>query len=85
MLKLRENNHEQAEEEFGDLLFSLINYARFLNIDAENALEKTNKKFIHRFKRMESIAKEANKNLHDMKLEEMDAIWNIVKKEKPLT
>jgi XTP/dITP diphosphohydrolase len=79
------NNKEQAEEEFGDLLFSLINYARFLNIDAENALEKTNKKFIHRFKRMESIAKDANKNLHDMKLEEMDAIWNIVKKEKPLT
>ncbi len=79
------NNKNQAEEEFGDLLFSLINYARFLNIDAENALEKTNKKFIHRFKRMESIAKDANKNLHDMKLEEMDAIWNIVKKEKPLT
>jgi MazG family protein len=78
------NNKEQSEEEFGDLLFSLINYARFLNIDAENALEKTNKKFIHRFKRMESIAKDANKNLHDMKLEEMDAIWNIVKKEKPL-
>jgi MazG family protein len=79
------NDKKQAEEEFGDLLFSLINYARFLNIDAENALEKTNKKFIHRFKRMESIAKDANKNLHDMKLEEMDAIWNIVKKEKPLT
>ena len=78
------NNKNQAEEEFGDLLFSLINYARFLNIDAENALEKTNKKFIHRFKRMESIAKDANKNLHDMKLEEMDAIWNIVKKEKHL-
>ena len=78
------NNKKQAEEEFGDLLFSLINYARFLNIDAENALEKTNKKFIHRFKRMESIAKDANKNLHDMKLEEMDAIWNIVKKEKHL-
>ena len=78
------NNKEQAEEEFGDLLFSLINYARFLNIDAENALEKTNKKFVHRFKRMESMAKDANKNLHDMKLEEMDALWNIVKKEKPL-
>jgi XTP/dITP diphosphohydrolase len=82
--EIAENNKQQAEEEFGDLLFSLINYARFLNIDAENALEKTNKKFIHRFKRMESIAKEKNKNLHDMQLEEMDAIWNIVKKEKPL-
>ncbi len=77
-------NKENAEEEFGDLLFSLINYARFLNIDAENALEKTNKKFIHRFKRMESIAAEQNKKLHDMKLEEMDAIWNIVKKENRL-
>ena len=83
--EISENNNKHTEEEFGDLLFSLINYARFLNIDAENALEKTNKKFIHRFKRMESIAAEKNKNLHDMKLEEMDAIWNIVKKEKPLT
>ncbi len=83
--EISENNNERSEEEFGDLLFSLINYARFLNIDAENALEKTNKKFIHRFKRMESIAAEKNKHLHDMKLEEMDAIWNIVKKEKPLT
>jgi XTP/dITP diphosphohydrolase len=82
--EISENNNKHTEEEFGDLLFSLINYARFLNIDAENALEKTNKKFIHRFKRMESIAKEKNKNLHDMQLEEMDAIWNIVKKEKPL-
>ncbi len=79
------NDKEHVEEEFGDLLFSLINYARFLNIDAENALEKTNKKFIHRFKRMEAIAAAENKNLHDMQLEEMDAIWNIVKKEKPLT
>lgn len=79
------NNHKHAEEEFGDLLFSLINYARFLNIDPENALEKTNRKFIHRFKRMEAVAKEQNKNLHEMQLEEMDAIWNIVKKEKPLT
>jgi XTP/dITP diphosphohydrolase len=79
------NNPQHAEEEFGDLLFSLINYARFLNIDAENALEKTNKKFIHRFKRMESVAAGENKNLHEMSLEEMDAIWNVVKKEKPIT
>jgi len=70
-----------AEEELGDVLFSLINYARFLNIDAENALEKTNKKFIQRFTRMEEIAKNEGKNLYDMSLEEMDAIWNIVKKE----
>ncbi|MEO8713226.1 MAG: nucleoside triphosphate pyrophosphohydrolase, partial [Parafilimonas sp.] len=78
------NNTKEAEEEFGDVLFSLVNYARFLNIDAENALEKTNKKFIHRFSRMEVIAKEQSKNLYDMSLEEMDAIWNIVKKENPI-
>lgn len=70
-----------AEEEFGDVLFSLVNYARFLNIDAENALEKTNKKFIQRFTKMETIAKHEGKNLYEMSLEEMDAIWNIVKKE----
>ncbi len=77
-----ENGHKnEIEEEFGDLIFSLINYARFLNIDAENALEKTNKKFIYRFTRMETIALKNSKNLHEMNLEEMDAIWNIVKKE----
>jgi MazG family protein len=75
------NNIQETENEFGDVLFSLVNYARFLNIDAENSLEHTNKKFIHRFTRMETITKEQGKNLYDMKLEEMDAIWNIVKKE----
>lgn len=78
---VKNNNTKEVEEEFGDVLFSLINYARFLNIDAENALEQTNKKFIHRFKRMETIAKNEGMNLYDMSLEEMDAIWNIVKKE----
>jgi XTP/dITP diphosphohydrolase len=76
------NNNKETEEEFGDVLFSLINYARFLNIDAESALEHTNKKFIRRFTQMEAIAKGKGKNLYDMSLEEMDAIWNIVKKEK---
>jgi len=75
------NDSQQAEHEFGDVLFSLVNYARFLDIDAENALEKTNKKFIHRFTRMETIASDAGKKLHDMSLDEMDSIWNIVKKE----
>jgi MazG family protein len=75
------NDEKEIEEEFGDLLFSLVNYARFLNIDAENALEKTNKKFVQRFTRMEAIAKDDGKNLYEMSLEEMDAIWNIVKKE----
>ena len=71
-----------VEEEFGDLIFSLINYARFLQIDAENALEKTNKKFIHRFSRMEQIAASGGKSLHEMTLTEMDELWNAVKLEK---
>ncbi|MFT4154887.1 nucleoside triphosphate pyrophosphohydrolase [Parafilimonas sp.] len=75
------NNPKEVEEEFGDVLFSLVNYARFLNIDAENALEQTNKKFINRFKKMEAVAGADGKSLYNMSLEEMDAIWNIVKKE----
>ena len=63
-------------------MFSLINYARFLNIDAEGVLEKTNKKFIKRFNEMESIAMERGHELHNMTLEQMDAIWNEVKKRR---
>ena len=80
-----ENNKEHIEEEFGDVLFSLINYARFLQVDAEGVLEKTNKKFISRFQQMEIIATKQGKLLSDMNLEEMDAIWNEVKKQKPTT
>jgi MazG family protein len=79
------NDPEHIEEEFGDLLFSLINYARFLQIDAENALEKTNKKFIARFNRMEQVASQQGKQLADMTLGEMDAIWNSIKKQNPDT
>ena len=75
------NNQEHVEEEFGDVLFSLINYARFLKVDAEGVLEKTNQKFIHRFVSMEKIATEKGKPLSEMTLEEMDAIWNEVKKQ----
>lgn len=75
----------RIEEEFGDLMFSLINYARFLRIDAENALEKTNKKFINRFTRMEELALQQGKQLADMTLAEMDAIWNSIKKQNPDT
>lgn len=82
---VKENDHRQVENEFGDVLFSLINYARFLNIDAENALERTNKKFIHRFTRMETIASEKGRKLHEMSLAEMDEIWNSVKKENTVT
>ena len=69
----------EIEEEFGDVLFSLANYARFLHIDAEGSLEKTNKKFIRRFQEMESVAISSGKALSSMTLEEMDAIWNQVK------
>lgn len=73
---------ERVEEEFGDLVFSLINYARFLQVDAENALERTNKKFIHRFTEMERQAKLQGKELTAMSLEEMDAIWNSIKQQR---
>jgi XTP/dITP diphosphohydrolase len=71
---------EKAEAEFGDLLFSLINYARFIKINPENALEKTNKKFIKRFQYLEEKAKENGKALEDMTLAEMDIYWNEAKK-----
>ncbi len=75
-------DHERAESEFGDLLFSLINYARFININPEDALEKTNRKFIKRFQYLESKAKENGKKLQDMTLAEMDIFWNEAKKLK---
>ncbi len=79
-----ENNElidtENAEKEFGDLLFSLINYARFININPENALEKTNKKFIKRFQYLEQKAKELGKDLQNMTLTEMDIFWEEAKK-----
>jgi len=73
-------DHERAEGEFGDLLFSLINYARFININPEDALEKTNRKFIKRFQYLESKAAENGKQLHDMSLDEMDVFWNEAKR-----
>ncbi len=76
---INSNEIQRQEEEFGDLLFSLVNYARFLHIDAEVALERTNKKFITRFTKMEEVANNKGKALSDMTLEEMDAIWNQIK------
>ncbi|MCY4779556.1 nucleoside triphosphate pyrophosphohydrolase [Sphingobacterium sp. UT-1RO-CII-1] len=73
-------DHNNAEAEFGDLLFSLINYARHLGINPENALERTNKKFIKRFSYIEQRAAEKNVTLQDMTLEEMDRYWNDAKK-----
>lgn len=80
---IAENVHidkDRAEGEFGDLLFSLVNYARFIDINPENALEKTNKKFIKRFQFLESKAKANGKALQDMTLAEMDVYWNEAKK-----
>lgn len=74
--------HEHIEAEFGDLLFSLVNYARFLQVDPETALERTNRKFIHRFQQMEKMAEEQGKRITDLSLEEMNALWNIIKKQK---
>lgn len=71
------------EDELGDLFFSLINYARFLHTDAENALERTNKKFIHRFTQMEQQAMQQGRRLDEMTLQEMDAIWNAIKQQRP--
>ncbi len=67
------------EAEFGDVMFSMINYARFLGINPENALERTNKKFITRFQYLEAKAAEKNKALKDMTLAEMDVFWNEAK------
>ncbi len=73
-----------VEDELGDVFFSLVNFARFLQVDAENALERTNKKFISRFTQMEAEAQKNGKFLHDMSLEEMDSIWNSIKKKQIL-
>ncbi|MDQ6812735.1 MAG: nucleoside triphosphate pyrophosphohydrolase [Bacteroidota bacterium] len=77
-----EDNKEHIEEEFGDVMFSLINYARFLQIDAEGVLEKTNKKFISRFLLMEEEAAKQNKKLAEMTLLEMDDLWNQIKRNR---
>ncbi|MBC8487032.1 MAG: nucleoside triphosphate pyrophosphohydrolase [Bacteroidetes bacterium] len=75
-----DGNKEKMENELGDLFFALINYARFINVNPEDALEKTNRKFIRRFQYLESKAKEMGKSLHDMTLDEMDIFWEEAKK-----
>jgi len=74
-----EENSEKIEQEFGDVLFSMINYARFLKIDPESALERTNKKFIKRFQYLENQAKIHGKTLKEMSLAEMDVYWEEAK------
>ncbi len=77
-----ENDTAHMEEEFGDVMFSMINYARFLQIDAEGVLEKTNKKFISRFTLMEEEAGSQGRQLADMSLSEMDDLWNQIKRNR---
>lgn len=79
---IQQGDQHKIEEEFGDVVFSLVNFARFLKVDAENALEITNKKFIARFTQMEELALSKGKNLNDMSLEEMDSIWNEIKQQR---
>ena len=78
--EVQANNPDALEAEFGDVLFSLINYARFLNINPEDALERTNKKFISRFQYLEQKAEQLGKSLSEMSLAEMDVFWNEAKK-----
>ncbi len=81
-LEIEANNQLKMEQEFGDVLFSMINYARFLNIDPETALEKTNKKFKHRFELMEKYAKDNGLDLAKMSLVEKDNIWKQMKEKE---
>ena len=78
--EVKTDNRDEIEAEFGDVLFSMINYARFLKVNPENALERTNKKFIQRFQYLEQKAKESKRELKDMSLTEMDVFWNEAKK-----
>lgn len=79
-VEIEAGNQDKMEAEFGDVLFSIINYARFLNINPEDALERTNKKFIKRFQYLESKASDLGKPLMDMTLAEMDVFWEEAKK-----
>jgi XTP/dITP diphosphohydrolase len=82
--EVHNNRQDRMEEEFGDVLFSLINYARFLHIHPEDALEKTNRKFIRRFQLLEKMVREDGRNLTDMSLAEMDKYWEKAKQLKTL-
>lgn len=77
--EIKTGNNDSIESEFGDVLFSLVNYARFLKVNPENALERTNKKFIKRFQYLESKAKAHGKSLKEMTLAEMDVYWEEAK------
>jgi len=78
--ELSQGDKEKTEQEFGDLLFSMINYSRFVGVNPEDALERTNKKFILRFQQMEAVLKKEGKDLSEMTLAEMDIYWEEAKK-----
>lgn len=80
--EIKSGNKDKLEEEFGDLMFAIINAARLYGVNPENALEKTNRKFIRRFNYLEAKAKEAGKSLKEMSLAEMDKIWNEAKSQE---
>ena len=77
--EVEDQNHDKMEDEFGDVIFSLINYARYLNINPESALERTNKKFIKRFKYIEESAKNEGKVINELTLDQMEVFWNKAK------
>lgn len=77
--EVEDQNHDKMEDEFGDILFSLINYARYLKINPESALERTNKKFIKRFKYIEESAINHGKVINELTLDQMEVFWNKAK------
>jgi len=79
---IQSKNHKHIEEELGDLLFVIVNMARFLKLDAEQALRKANRKFTRRFKIIEQILKEKNKSFEETTFDELDKLWNIAKQKE---
>lgn len=80
--EVKTGNSSKVEEEFGDVLFALVNYARFIGVNPEDALERTNKKFIRRFRYLEDASAADGKKLNQMSLDEMDVYWNEAKKQE---
>ena len=73
--EIKNGNAERIESEYGDVLFSMVNYARFVGVNPENALERTNKKFIKRFQHIEQVARKQGKQVSEMSLKEMEVLW----------
>lgn len=79
--EITKQDQEKIEQEFGDVLFALVNYAKFLKINPDNALAKTNTKFLHRFQFIEEEAKKQAKSIHELSIDEMNALWEMAKKD----